>query len=115
MAMTKLESLRSRLSAHPVPGPEDLFSKDFNAWIARRTSARRNELMLGAPLTAEELAGALGGQRKAGDQWVARCPAHNDARPSLWIKNANGKILLKCHAGCEQWEVIGALADLGLW
>ena len=34
--------------------------------------------------TAETIAKALGG-RKAGGDWTARCPAHDDRRPSLSI------------------------------
>jgi hypothetical protein len=35
--------------------------------------------------------------------------------PSLSIRDADGKVLVRCHAGCEQWEVIAALRSRGLW
>lgn len=66
-------------------------------------------------MTAETIAKALGG-RKAGNGWTARCPAHDDRNPSLSISTGkNGKVLLRCHAGCDQAQVIDALSALGLW
>lgn len=42
--------------------------------------------------------------------WMACCPAHDDKGPSLSIKStADGKILLKCFAGCELGAVVGAM------
>lgn len=63
---------------------------------------------------AEEIAAALGG-RRAGHSWIARCPAHDDRTPSLSIRDADGKVLLRCHAGCEQRDVIAVLRAHGLW
>src|SRR4051812_42120568 len=64
---------------------------------------------------AEAIARALGG-RKAGAGWVARCPAHDDHAPSLSIRDANdGRVLARCHAGCDQGRVITALRSHGLW
>ena len=45
----------------------------------------------------------------------ACCPAHDDRNPSLSVSDKNGKILVKCWAGCTQEEVIGALRGMGLW
>jgi len=65
--------------------------------------------------TAETIATALGG-RKAGGGWTARCPAHDDHTPSLSIRDAgDGKVLVRCHAGCEQEQVISVLRSRGLW
>jgi len=70
------------------------------------------------PLSAAEIANALGG-RRVGKVFVARCPAHDDRTPSLSISDAadgaDGKILVHCHAGCTQDEVIAAMRTLGLW
>lgn len=64
---------------------------------------------------AETIAAALGG-RKAGNGWIARCLAHDDRKPSLSIRDGHdGKVLVHCHAGCEQQTVIQALRDQGLW
>jgi putative DNA primase/helicase len=66
-------------------------------------------------MTAEVIAKALGG-RKAGAAWMARCPAHEDREPSLSCADGdNGKVLVRCHAGCEQHRVIAALRARGLW
>ncbi|MBK8008614.1 MAG: virulence-associated protein E [Rhizobiales bacterium] len=66
-------------------------------------------------MTAETIANALGGHR-AGATWMACCPAHDDRKPSLSISTGKeGKVLVRCHAGCEQRDVIAALADQGLW
>jgi putative DNA primase/helicase len=63
---------------------------------------------------AEFIAKALGGFR-AGASWMARCPAHDDRTPSLSIREADGKVLVRCHARCEQEQVIAALRSRGLW
>ncbi len=43
------------------------------------------------------------------NQYVACCPAHNDKNPSLSIKFDNGKILLKCFAGCSVDDILNSL------
>ena len=65
-------------------------------------------------MTAEQIAHQLRG-RKQPSGWVARCPAHDDHNPSLSIREADGRILVHCHAGCEQDAVINALKARGLW
>src|SRR5262249_24021292 len=66
-------------------------------------------------MKAETLAMALGG-RKAGAAWMARCPAHQDRDPSPAITDAkDGRVLVRCHAGCDQRDVIEALRARGLW
>ena len=53
--------------------------------------------------------------RKVGSGWMAKCPAHEDRNPSLSIREVDGKVLLHCHAGCSQRDVIAALQSRGLW
>jgi putative DNA primase/helicase len=65
-------------------------------------------------MSAESIARALGG-RKVGHGWTARCPAHDDREPSLSIRDADGKVLVRCHAGCNQRDAIAALKERGLW
>jgi DNA primase len=66
-------------------------------------------------MTAETIAKALGG-RKVGNGWTARCPAHDDRTPSLSIRDAqDNKVLVRCHAGCDQESVITALRTRSLW
>ena len=66
-------------------------------------------------MTAESIAKALGGHR-AGATWMARWPAHEDCKPSLSINSGkDGKVLVRCHAGCDQCDVIAILRQHGLW
>lgn len=42
--------------------------------------------------------------------WTARCPAHEDRRPSLSISEGDeGRALVRCHTGCEIGSVCDAL------
>ena len=65
-------------------------------------------------MTVAEIAHYLHG-RKSGASYVARCPAHDDRNPSLSLRVADGKVLVHCHAGCDQRIVIDALKAQGLW
>jgi len=66
-------------------------------------------------MNAETLARALNG-RRTGSHWMASCPTHGDRDPSLSIRDADdGKVLVHCHAGCDQSVVIGELRSRGLW
>lgn len=46
---------------------------------------------------------------------LKHCPGHEDKNPSLQVSQNNGKILVKCHAGCSQDRVIEGLKARGLW
>jgi hypothetical protein len=47
---------------------------------------------------------------------MARCPAHEDREPSLSIADGEGgTVLVRCHAGCDQRDVIAALRARGVW
>lgn len=52
---------------------------------------------------------SLQGVQKHSGYYLAHCPAHDDAKSSLSISQKNGKILLKCHAGCSVEMILGAL------
>lgn len=65
-------------------------------------------------MTAGEISQQLHGH-KSGAGYIARCPAHDDKNPSLSLKDEDGKILVHCHAGCEQGAVVDALKAQGLW
>jgi len=42
--------------------------------------------------------------------WIARCPVHEDENPSLtWATGAEGRALIKCHAGCATEDVVNAV------
>ena len=43
-------------------------------------------------------------------RWTACCPAHADRSPSLAITALDdGRILLKCFAGCSAYEIVSAV------
>ncbi|MGY4513341.1 DUF7146 domain-containing protein [Bradyrhizobium sp. USDA 3650] len=64
----------------------------------------------------EQIAVACGGAKKTSGGFICRCPAHGDQTPSLSTGySADGKVLVKCFAGCDQWAVIDALKRLGVW
>src|ERR1700688_4902509 len=67
-------------------------------------------------MRAAEIARQLGGHRSGGG-WVAKCPGpgHDDHKPSLSLTEKAGRLLVHCHAGCRQADVIEALKNLGLW
>ena len=65
-------------------------------------------------MTAAQIARELGGKR-SGAGYVAKCPAHDDSNPSLSLRDSGGQLLVHCHAGCEQGDVVDALKGLGLW
>ena len=68
-------------------------------------------------IDAERIARALDKGRRSGDGWVACCPAHDDANPSLSITDNpdGGAPLVHCHAGCSQDAVLGELKARELW
>lgn len=72
-------------------------------------------------MNAETVVRALGG-RWHGDRGLASCPVaghgrgRGDRNPSLSISIGTSQpIVVHCHAGCSQDEVLGALTQRGLW
>lgn len=59
----------------------------------------------------QEFLRRLDGVKQTGnDQWQARCPCHDDHNASLSIKRgSDGRVLLKCHAGCETKTICAKL------
>lgn len=67
-------------------------------------------------MTAEDIAKALGKYSTTQTGFSAPCPAHDDKTPSLSISHGkDGKVLVHCHAGCDQGAVVDALKRRGLW
>jgi hypothetical protein len=65
----------------------------------------------------ERLLSRLDGVRGSGQyRWMAKCPAHEDRTASLSIRDADGRVLICCHAGCSAGDVVTAtglsLSDL---
>jgi predicted P-loop ATPase/5S rRNA maturation endonuclease (ribonuclease M5) len=66
-------------------------------------------------MRAEDIAKQLGNAKPNGDGWICRCPAHDDANPSLSLcDSTDGDFLWHCFAGCSQEQVQKALSGLGL-
>jgi hypothetical protein len=66
-------------------------------------------------ISLHEIAHTLDGKVR-GNSVTCRCSTHDDRTPSLSVRQtAEGKLLVKCHAGCPQEEVIAALKTRGLW
>jgi len=52
----------------------------------------------------------LDGVEGRGDQRSARCPAHDDSSPSLSVSKGDTQpVVLHCHAGCTDEEILDAL------
>jgi putative DNA primase/helicase len=67
-------------------------------------------------MNAEWIAKQLGKAKRSGKGWVCCCPSHEDHNPSLSLMDCdNGKILVTCHAGCSQSNVMGELKRKCLW
>src|SRR5262249_9150762 len=78
--------------------------------VVSRTARERR-----CSMTASELAQRLNA-RRSGSGWSAKCPAHDDANPSLSIKEGkDGKVLLNCFAGCSTESVVAALGLTIRW
>lgn len=62
---------------------------------------------------------ALGG-KQSDSGWSCHCPVkshgqgNGDRNPSLSVSEKNGKVLVKCYAGCSQDAVLSELKNLGL-
>jgi hypothetical protein len=99
---------RFMIMTNELPRIADASGALASRFIVLTLSRRRHNMK------AETIARALGG-RKASGGWMARCPAHDDQNPSLSIRDVDGNVLVRCHAGCEQAHVIAALRRRGLW
>src|ERR1700694_5789219 len=66
-------------------------------------------------ISVEQTIELLHASKSTGEQFSARCPAHNDTNPSLSIgKGDDGKVLLHCHAGCPFEKIKDAIHTRGL-
>jgi hypothetical protein len=67
---------------------------------------------IGRVLGALEVSGGPDGR----GEYVAFCPAHDDRKtPNLRVREAeDGRVLLRCFAGCGQEEMLSALTERGI-
>ena len=50
-----------------------------------------------------------GVERRGDGIYQCKCPNHNDKKPSLTITDTPDKILIHCHAGCSNIDILGKL------
>lgn len=63
-----------------------------------------------AEIKLNDILSLLKNVRRVGSGYTSRCPAHNDNKNSLSLKDGgNGKALFNCFAGCSYQDIIGAL------
>ena len=62
-------------------------------------------------MSAQQILDRLNKYRAVGEGvWLACCPAHNDASPSLSITELpDTRVLIKCHAGCGALDVLTSI------
>ena len=56
----------------------------------------------------ERVLGQFEDANQVGDDWMAKCPAHEDSKPTLSISLVEDRILLNCFAGCKTEDVMEA-------
>lgn len=57
----------------------------------------------------DDVLSRLEGVKRTGQSFKACCPAHDDQTPSLSIRLKDGRILVKCFAGCSAEAIVGAM------
>jgi len=61
------------------------------------------------------IANTLGKASRSGNGYSCLCPAHNDHHPSGYVSlGEGGKMLACCYAGCDSWDVVSKIHELGL-
>jgi hypothetical protein len=64
-------------------------------------------------IRVDQLLQRLEGVKKEANGWVAKCPCHDDKKPSLRISEGDdGKLLVTCRANCPQDLVWKTIKDL---
>jgi 5S rRNA maturation endonuclease (ribonuclease M5) len=79
------------------------------------SGAGNSRAFAGSAFDLDGMVRALRGHKTGRGRAMVRCPGHDDRTPSLSITERDGKLLVKCFAGCDQTAVVQALKDLGVW
>ncbi len=113
---TEVELVDCSGARHAVADIESILPEVFTGPQAHTTEKRKQSALADSGPTQMVL-GRLEGVRKTSNDWSARCPAHDDQRPSLSVAEADdGRCLVHCFAGCAAEAVVTAigleLADL---
>ena len=75
---------------------------------AKTNNVQPGEISRGG-YTIDQFLGMLDGVSRSGKGWIARCPAHDDGRPSLRVSEGDRGIMVNCWAGCTFHEITGAM------
>ncbi len=70
--------------------------------------------MSDAATITRALSGKWHANGPSGPYGIVRCLAHDDRSPSLSLRDGERGLLVKCHAGCDARDVLGALRRRGL-
>lgn len=57
-------------------------------------------------MESQEIADLLEAKKIKPNSWIARCPAHDDHKPSLIITATRDRTLVHCWAGCKFADVV---------
>jgi hypothetical protein len=60
-------------------------------------------------MTLAALLGRLEAVTGSGEEFLAKCPGHDDHRQSLSVTEKSGKLLVHCFAGCSAEAIVAAL------
>ena len=63
--------------------------------------------------TGRELVDVIGYDKKTGEGWQCKCPAHDDGKASLSVMDLDD-LVLHCHANCSFEDILAAAHALGL-
>ena len=77
-------------------------------WIPARPTFVYSDSTRPPAYTSDELLGHFDKVRRQGKRWSARCPAHQDRKPSLAISEGDRGWLLRCWTGCTFPEITHA-------
>ena len=74
-----------------------------------RALTNRQEVSESTGLDIHDFLDQLDKVKKHGKAWIARCPAHEDGRPSMRVAMGDKGILITCYAGCSYHEITAAM------
>lgn len=67
-----------------------------------------NNILSQSPI--ENILSRLNNVKRAGNEYLALCPCHDDKKQSLSIKEGtDGRVLIHCHANCEAKDIVLSL------
>ena len=59
-------------------------------------------------MDSQKIANLLEAKKTKPNSWIARCPAHDDHKPSLTITATRDRTLVHCWAGCRFTDIVSS-------